>query len=65
MINRNPSIENDTPFKSCESEDKVFCQEISNDPKSIVTTNIKEQLHYDVWREIEQIYKNLKKSQTV
>lgn len=40
MIKSDSSIENDTctPFESCESEDNVFCQEISNDPKSSVTT---------------------------
>lgn len=55
----NPSIESDTPFLPCESKQKIFCQEISNEPISTVTTNITEQLHYDTWREIEQIYNEL------
>lgn len=59
LYSSNPSIEGDTPFQSSESQDEIFCQEISNDPTSSVTTNIKEQLHYDTWREIEQIYKKL------
>lgn len=56
----NPSIEGDTPFKPCKSSTDIFCQEISNNPKSSVTNNIKEQLHFDTWREIEQTYKELK-----
>lgn len=57
-----PSIEGDTPFKLSTSASEIFCQEIDNDPKSAVTTNIKEQLHYDVWRKIEQIYHYIRKS---
>lgn len=60
VIIRNPSIEDDTPFKSCKSSTEVFCQEISNDPKSSVTNNIKEQLHYDTWRDIEETYNGLR-----
>lgn len=56
---RNPSLGNDTPSKSCKSETEIHCQEISNEPNSSVTTNIKEQLHFERWREIEEIYKNL------
>lgn len=51
-----PSIEGDTPFKSCQSMDEIFCQEISNEPKTQVTNNIMKQLHYDVWHDIEEIY---------
>lgn len=56
----NPSIEDDTPFRSCTSPNDIFCQEISNNPKSSVAANIKEQLHYDTCREIEEIYKESK-----
>lgn len=52
-----PSIEGDTPFKSCESPNEIFCQEISNEPKSHVTYSILERLHYYVWHEIEEIFK--------
>lgn len=55
-----PSIENDTPFESCKSPDEIFCQEITNDAKSSVSTDILEQLHYGTWREIEKTYKRLK-----
>lgn len=53
-------MEGDTPFKSCKSSEETFCQEISNKPKSSVTNDIKERLHYDTWREVEEIYKRLK-----
>lgn len=52
-----PSIDSDTPFKSCKSSDKIFSQEISNHRKSQVMDDIKEQLHYETWREVERIYK--------
>ena len=53
-VNSDPSIDGDTPFKSCRSENEIFCQEISNE-LSRVTNDIKQQLHYDTWREIEEI----------
>lgn len=56
----NPTLEGDTPFASCKSSTEIYCQEISNEPKSSTTNNIKEQLRYDTWREIEEIYKNLR-----
>lgn len=55
-----PSIEGDTPFKPCKSTTEMFCQEISNNSTSSVTTNIMEQLHYNTWREIEQSYRKVK-----
>lgn len=61
VTNSNPSLEGDTPFKACGSSDVIYCQEISNSPRSSVTDNIKEQLHYETWREIENIYNNLQK----
>ena len=54
-----PSIEGDIPFKSCQSSDEIYCHEVSNEPKTRITTNIKKQLNYDMWREIDDIYKNL------
>lgn len=54
-FNSDPSIDGDTPFKSCQSENEIFCQEISNEPKSSVTYDIKKQLHYDTWREVEKM----------
>lgn len=51
-----PSIEGDIPFKSCKSSDELYCNEISNDPKIRITTDIKKQLHYDTWREVEEVY---------
>lgn len=59
FIQSDPSIEGDTPFKSCKSFDEIYCQEISNHPKSHVTTNIKQQFHYDAWNEINEIYLKL------
>lgn len=56
---RDPSIEGDTPFKSCKSADEIYCQEVSNEPKSRVITNIKEEFHYDAWRKIDAIYNGL------
>lgn len=50
-----PTIENDTPFKSCKSPDEFYCQEISNDLQSHVTNDIMKQLHYDVWRTVDEI----------
>ena len=50
-----PSVEGDTPFKSCRSEYQIFCQEISDEPNSRVIDDIKQQLRYDTWREIEEI----------
>lgn len=58
---RNPSIEGDTPFKSCETPNEIYCQEISNDPTSSVATNIREQFHYNSWREIEETCKEVRK----
>ena len=55
IVNSDPSIDGDTPFKSCRSGNEIFCQEISNEPRSRVTNDIKQQLHYDTWREIEEI----------
>lgn len=60
MFYSDPSIEGDAPFRSCLSSDEIFCQEISNDPKTNTITDIKEQLHYNVWREVEKIYDSLK-----
>lgn len=53
-------MEGDTPFEPCKSSDETFCQEISNDPKSSVAKDIKQQIRYDTWREVEEIYKRLK-----
>lgn len=60
--NSDPSIGGDTPFKSCRSSNEIYCQEVSNSIKTSVTNNIKEQLHYDVWLEIENLYKTLNAS---
>lgn len=57
---RDPSIEGDTPFISCKSSDEIYCQEISNDPKSRVITDIKKQFHHDAWTKINKIYQRLK-----
>lgn len=54
---RNPSIEGDTPFKNCESEDEIYAQEVGNNQETSVIENIKEQEHYDAWREVEAIYR--------
>lgn len=53
-----PSIEGDTPFKSSKSPNEIFCHEITNEPKTKILTDIKEQLHYETWREVEEIYRN-------
>lgn len=54
-VPRNPSIDGDTPFKRCQSPDMIFCQEVANEPRTHVINNIKEILHYSVWRDIEQV----------
>lgn len=53
-------MEKDTPFRNCKSPNEVFCQEITIDEKSTVTTDITEQLHYNTWREVEDIYNQIK-----
>lgn len=50
-----PSIPGDTPFESCRSENEIYCQELANELKTHVVYNIKEQLHYDVWRDVERV----------
>lgn len=55
---RDPSIKGNTPFKSCRSGE-TFCQEFSKEPPTNTTFDIKNQLHYSAWREIEKIYDNL------
>lgn len=60
MFFSDPSIEGDTPFKPCKSPNEIFCQEISNEPKTRVTNDIMNQLHYNVWHDIEDIHKSLK-----
>ena len=55
-----PSIEGDTPFKSTNSIDELFCQEVSNKMKTSVTYDIRKQTHYDVWHDVEAIYKSLR-----
>lgn len=51
-----PSIEGDTPFKPTKSLNEIFCQNVSNELKTSVITDIAKQRHYDAWREIEKIY---------
>lgn len=51
-----PSIAGDTPFKSGRSESEIFCQEISNEPMTRQTDNVLKEHHYDVYREIEEIF---------
>lgn len=53
FICRNPSIESDTPFKPIKSPDEIFVQDITNDSKTSVVTDILQRTHYDVWQEIE------------
>lgn len=55
----NPTIENDTPFEPCKSSTEIYCQEITNHNKTAVSNDILQQLHYDTWRSIEEIYKSL------
>lgn len=50
-----PSIEGDTPFKSCKSEDEIYCQEVSNEVKTHITYDVKKQLQYELYREIDEI----------
>lgn len=54
-----PTIKCYTPFESCKSSSEIFCTEITNDPYSTITTDIKKQLHYETWRKVEKIYNNL------
>lgn len=58
LIPRNPSIEGDTPFRSCTSPSKIYCHEISNNLSASITTDILEQTHYSTWWEIESSYRN-------
>lgn len=48
------SVGRNTPFKSCKSPNEIYCTEISNERVSRISTYIKEQLHYDTWREIQK-----------
>lgn len=59
MHHSKPSIDGDTPFKSINSIDDIFCQEVANDLKTSVTNDIRQQIHYNVWHEIDEIYKSL------
>lgn len=52
---RNPSVQGDTPFKSSTSPNELFSQEIDNNPKTSVLTDITKQHHYDTWRDVEKI----------
>lgn len=54
-LTSDPSIEGDTPFKSCRSSNEIFCQELTNEPKTRTINDIKNQMHYDLWREIESV----------
>lgn len=63
-IKRDPTIEGDTPFKSCQSSDEIFCQEVSNERTTRVTYDIKEQMHYDLWKTIEKEATSLKPKST-
>ncbi|XP_055299410.1 uncharacterized protein LOC129566985 [Sitodiplosis mosellana] len=44
----NPSVKGDTPFKSLSSPDEMFSQDITNDPKTSLVTNIMDQ-HNKIW----------------
>lgn len=59
-LTRNPSIEGDTPFKSCKSSSEIYGQEISNKPKSYPIADIRKLYHLDTWNKIEAIYRRLK-----
>lgn len=41
-------------FAVCRSEYEIFCNEVSNSPKTRKIQGIKELLHYHVWRDIEK-----------
>lgn len=56
---RNPSIDSDTHFIAS-NPNQIFCGEVSNDMKTCVRTDIKEQIHYDTWVHVENIYNGLK-----
>lgn len=60
LIFSDPSMEGDTPFKSSISTDEIFSQDIENDPKTIVVTNILEQTHFSTWKQIDDTYQKLK-----
>lgn len=60
-----PSSKNGAQFKSCKSSNEIYCQESSNDETTYTTENIKEQLHYDAWRKVESIYRNLKELEKI
>lgn len=57
---RNPSIDGDTPFKPITSSHEFYTQDITNDAKTSVITDMLEATRYNVWQEIERIYKKLK-----
>lgn len=54
VFQRDPTINGYTPFKSCRSENEIYCQELGNELKTHVMHDIKDQLHYDVWRDVEK-----------
>lgn len=53
---RNPSVEGDTPYKSSTSPDEMFAQDVTNDIKSKLVTNIMDQMHYNTWENILDIF---------
>lgn len=60
MISSDPSVEGDTPFKSSMSPNEMFTQDITNEPKSSIVTNILEQINFDTWKAIDGTYEQLK-----
>ncbi|XP_031627086.1 esterase B1-like [Contarinia nasturtii] len=58
--NGDPSIEGDVPFELSTPPDKICSQDITNDSKTKAVTDIMEQLHFNTWQKIENIYKIIK-----
>lgn len=52
-------MEGDTPFKSSTSPDQIFGQDITNDPNSILLTDVLQQSRYKTWMEIDEMYHQL------
>ncbi|XP_055312060.1 uncharacterized protein LOC129574291 [Sitodiplosis mosellana] len=60
----NPSVEGDTPFMSSTSPDKIFSQDITNDPNSSLMTDLMQQTHFNTWEQIDDTHQKLKSRDT-
>ncbi|XP_031639929.1 esterase B1-like [Contarinia nasturtii] len=58
----NPSIEGDTPFKPIPSPNEIFAQDITNDLNTTLISDVLQELHFDTWKQIEEMYNKIKQN---